>query len=191
MKELIPLILMLLIAGCSLGRPVVDESVNHLLDPTVPERTPDLAQPAIAIAVPSLPPYLDRKELVTRGTDGQLAVHDNQLWSEPLDASIARIVAENLRRLTGSTNIQPARNFVSRDYSALVEMRIDRFDPSSDGQLLLECTWKLQPTDDSLTTPEAFQTSVPIAQGSTPMAGRVAAMNEALARLSRKIAAKF
>ena len=191
MKEIITTFLIFLIlslVGCSLGRPVVDKSVNHLLESTLPERTPAAAKPVVAIAMPSLPPYLDRRELVTRG-EGQIVVHENQLWSEPLDAAVARVVAENLRRLSGSTNIQPAANFVTRDYTVLIEIRIDRFDPSLDGRLILECTWKRQPIVGSAATPVAYQTSVTIVEGSTPMSGLVAAMNEALARLSLEVAA--
>ncbi|MEZ5328772.1 MAG: PqiC family protein [Verrucomicrobiales bacterium] len=189
MKEIVNTFLALFLVGCSLGRPIVDESVNHLLDATLPERAPTAAKPAVAIAMPSLPPYLDRRELVTREAEGRIVVHQNQLWSEPLSAGVARVVAENLRRLTGSTNIQPVPNFVDLDYTALVEIRVDRFDPSPDGLLVLECTWKLQPINGAAATPVAYQTTVAMADDSTPAPQRVAAMNEALARLSREIAA--
>lgn len=192
---LFPACLVVLLSGCSLMRPVVDTSVRYLLEPALPEASPLAASPAVAIALPSLPPYLDRLELVTRSGDGQLDVLEDHLWGEPLDGGIARVVAANLRRLTGSANIQPSASFISRDYSALVEIRIERFDPTPDGSLVLACTWKLQPVDGAAAAPVAFHAAVPMdgggSEGAGPMSGRLAAMNEALARLSQAIAAAF
>lgn len=194
MKTL-PLLLLFTLSGCSILAPLADDPVRHLLEATVSGKTPTAASPAIAIARPSLPPYLERVELVTRTGDGRLEVHEKHLWSEPLDASIARVVADNLRRLTGSANIQPSTNFITRDYSALVEIRIERFDPLPDGSLLFECTWKLQPIVGGDASPNAFRITVPVApsvEGDfNKMAPRITAMNEALAQLSRSIAGRL
>lgn len=179
----------LLLTACTVFKPVKDDPVRHLLEPSINARSLTSARPAVAIARPSLPPYLERSELVTRTGDGKLEIHEKDLWSEPLDAAISRVVADNLRRLTGSTNIQPAGNFITRDYSSLVEIRIERFDPQTDGSLLLECTWKLQPVDGKDSSPKVFRTTVPLTSGSTPgdMSARITAMNHALARLSSAI----
>ena len=182
----------LLFAACTVFQPIDDDPVRHLLESPIAARTPTSAAPAVAIARPSLPPYLERSELITRTGDGRLEIHENDLWSEPLDAGIARVMADNLRRLTGSTNIQPSGNFITRDYTSLVEIRIERFDPLPDGSLLLECTWKLQPLGGGDAAPKAFRTTVPMTpraeSASTKMSARVTAMNEVLARLSRTIA---
>lgn len=188
MKTSILPIICLFLGACSLVSPVPDDPVRHLLESSFPARTPTAASPAIAIARPSLPPYLERVELVTRNETGQLKIHDRHLWSEPLDAAITRVMADNLRRLTGSTNIQPVANFITRDYTALVEIRIDRFDPAPDGSLLFECTWKLQPVTGGDAAPKAFRTVIPISPSEDPVGARVPAMNEALGRLARVIA---
>ena len=195
MKTFFLLLLPLALTACSILAPVADDPVRHLLESSVSGKTPTAASPSIAIARPSLPPYLERVELVTRTGDGRLEVHEKNLWSEPLDAAITRVVADNLRRLTGSTNIQPSTNFITRDYTALVEIRIERFDPLPDGTLLLECTWKVQPVTGGDAPTKAFRTTVPIqpsAEGTTnKMAPRITAMNEALAQLSRTIAKRL
>lgn len=186
------LALPLILSACSILKPVEDDPVRHLLDSPISARIPTSATPAVAIARPSLPPYLERSELVTRTGDGQLEIHEKDLWSEPLDAGISRVMADNLRRITGSTNIQASDSFITRDYSSLLEIRIERFDPEPDGSLLLQCTWKLQPIGGGDVSPKAFRTTVPVAVASNPasgkMSGRIKAMNEALARLSRTIA---
>ena len=186
------LALPLMLSACSILKPVEDDPVRHLLDSPISARTPTSSTPAVAIARPSLPPYLERSELITRTGDGRLEIHEKDLWSEPLDAGISRVMADNLRRLTGSTNVQASDSFITRDYSSLLEIRIERFDPEPDGSLLLQCTWKLQPIGGGDAAPKAFRTTVPVAVTGDPatgkMSGRIKAMNEALARLSRTIA---
>ena len=180
---------LLLLSACALTRPVRDTASQHLLDATVPVRATTATQPALAVAKPALPTYLDRPQLVARGAAGELRVLDEQLWSEPLDAGVARVLATNLARLTGSGAILPASGFVALEYDRLVELRIERCEPDPDGSLVLEAAWKLQP----VTGPEApfrsFRTVVPV--GTATAAAQVAATNEALARLAHAIAARL
>ncbi len=180
----------LLLAACGSLTPVKDTSVNHLLDPVVPSRGITGASPAIAIARPSLPSYLDRQQLVSRSGNGQLKMNSYHLWAEPLDAAISRITAINLGRLTNSLNIQPVENFVTLDYQSLLEIRVSRFEPDPTGNLILECTWKLQAVAGHVADTHPFRTSVPVppTASATDLSGRISAMNEALARLAREIA---
>lgn len=183
------LLTLLLLSACSLTRPVRDTAARHLLDAALPARATTAIHPALAVAKPALPAYLDRPQLVARSAAGELRVLDEQLWSEPLDAGIARVLAANLARLTGSGAILPASGFVALEYDRLVELRIERCEPDPDGSLVLEAAWKLQP----VTGPEApfrsFRTVVPV--GTATAAAQVAATNEALARLAHAIAARL
>jgi len=177
--------------SCTVLQPVEDKSVNYLLDSAVPERAITGASPAVAIASPALPGYLDRQQLVSRSGDGELLMNPNHLWGEPLDSGIARVAAANLGRLKNSLNIQPVKSFVTLDYQSLLELRITRFEPDATGHIVLECTWKLQPVNGPIATTRAFTTRVPLSAAADPLGsqtGRVQAMNEALARLSRQIA---
>lgn len=176
--------------SCSILQPVKDTSVNHLLDPVIPNRGISGASPAIAITRPSLPSYLDRQQLVSRSGNGQLKMNSYHLWAEPLDAAISRVTATNLRRLTNSLNIQPVENFITLDYQTLLEVRVSRFEPDASNTLILECTWTLQPVNGRVASTHPFNTSVPVIPADTALdlSGRVTAMNEALARLAREIA---
>lgn len=182
-------LLPLLVTACALTRPVRDTAARHLLDTAVPARAATAVQPAVAVAKPALPAYLDRPQLVQRGTNGEMRVLEDQLWSEPLDAGIARVLAANLARLTGSGAILPASGFVALDYDRLVELSIERCEPGPDGHLVLEAAWKLQPVTGADTPFRAFRTVVPA--GAATAAAQVAATNEALARLARAIAARL
>jgi hypothetical protein len=181
----------LLAASCGVLTPVKDASVNHVLDAVVPERVVTGSSPAVAIARPSLPGYLDRQQLVSRGSDGRMLMNSYQLWAEPLDAGISRVTAINLGRLANSLNIQPVETFVTLDYDRLLEIRVSRFEPDAAGNLVLECTWKLQPVSGRVTGPRNFRTSIAVPGPRDPLGPQtelVSAMNEALARLAREIA---
>lgn len=174
--------------SCKALRPVRDPASRHLLDPAVPYRTGRTAKPALGVAKPYLPAYLDRQQLVTRDGSGAVKVMDTQLWSEPLDTGITRVLAANLSRITGSTAIQAASSFVSLEYDSVVELRVDQFDPDPSGQMVLECSWKVQPVTGGERNFRSYRTEVPVEVTVPPVAGRIAAMNEALARLAREIA---
>lgn len=181
----------LVFASCSGLKPVEDTSVHYLLDPVVPARSLTNASPAVAIASPALPSYLDRQQLVSRTRSGELQMNSYHLWGEPLDAGIARVTAANLGRLTNSLNVQPVKNFIGLEYQWMLELRIARFELDPSGNVVLESTWKLQPVPGSVATTRSFTTTVPVPGVTSPTASqsaRIAAMNEALARLARQIA---
>ncbi len=186
---LLTLISPFLLVACGL-EPVKDTSVNHLLDPVIPGRQITGASPAIAISRPALPSYLDRQQLVSRSDGGKLEMNSYHLWAEPLDAAISRVTAVNLGRLMNSLNIQPVESFVNLDYQSLLEIRVSRFEPDSSGNLVLECTWKLQPVSGRVADTRSFLTQVLISSTDTSkdLSETTVAMNEALARLARKIA---
>ncbi|MEX1048549.1 MAG: PqiC family protein [Akkermansiaceae bacterium] len=194
MKLILPALLFpLLVASCgSILQPVEDTSVHHLLDPVVPVRKITGTSPSVAIASPALPSYLDRSQLVSRTGTGELQMNTFHLWGESLDSGISRVTALNLGRLKNSLNIQPVRNFVTLDYQTLLELRISRFEPDPFGRIVLDATWKLQPVEGPVARTRAFTTIVPILgpplSPTDPQTGRIAAMNEALARLAREIA---
>lgn len=178
---------LLALTACSTFKPVKDSAIRHLLEPLVPDRVLTAATPAIAINRPAIPSYLDRMQLVTLH-DGQLVMSQLHLWAESLDLAIARVMASNLSRLTGSKNIQPVENYTTLDYTQLLELRITQFEPDTANQMILQGTWKLQPVTGKETSSHFFRLSVPIPIAAPPMTGRVTAMNQALERLSRQIA---
>ena len=188
MKLLSPILLFLL-TGCSVLEPVKDSAVHHLLEPLVADRPLSAATPAIAINRPSLPSYLDRQQLVIR-RNGQLMISKLDLWAEPLDAAIARVMASNLSRLTGSLNIQPVQSFTSTDYTGLLELNVGQFEPDDAQQMMLNGTWKLQPVSGKETGTHYFRIAVPLPSSAAVMKDRVSAMNIALEKLAREIMSK-
>lgn len=180
------LLLMLVGAGCSQLMPVKDKAVHHLLEPLAPEKPLKATTPAIAVNRASLPAYLDSEQLVIR-RDDLLVTSDIDLWAEPLDDGISRVVAANLRNLTGSMNIQPVQRFTTLDYTHLLELRVSQFENDSAGRMVLRGAWRLQPVTGADASEHAFRIAVPLTADSTDVKSRVNAMNEALLRLAREI----
>lgn len=178
---------LLALTACSTFKPVKDSAVHHLLEPLVPDRILTSTTPAMAINRPSIPSYLDRMQLVTR-KEGQLVTSRLHLWAESLDVAIARVLAINLSRLTGSMNIQPVESFTTLDYAQLLEVKITQFEPETANQMILQGTWKLQAVSGKETRSHFFQISVPISIIEPVMNARVTSMNEALVELSQQIA---
>jgi uncharacterized protein len=185
-RHLLPL-LPILLTGCGVLSPVEDMTVHHVLEAGVPYRRPVSSTPSVAINRPAIPDYLDREGIVTR-TNGRLMISELDIWGEPLDAAIGRVTSSNLSRLTGSMNIQPVEDFVTLDYSLLLEIRITRFDPDESGHMIFEGTWKLSPVSGGDAQNHYFRLATAILPGPQPMAARVDAMDEALEQLARTIA---
>ncbi|MGA0846706.1 MAG: PqiC family protein [Luteolibacter sp.] len=191
MTRIFAIPVLLALSSCGVLRPVNDSPTNHLLQPLVAERSITGISPSVAVARPSLPGYLEREQIVSRTTDGSIVMNQNQLWAEPLDSGIARIVAMNLGRLENSLNILPVQSFVGMEYDQLLEIRISRFETDPSGDLVLECTWKLQPVHGPMTSPRAFQTRISKGGPFAPrgnQSARVLAMSQAISELSKNIA---
>lgn len=192
MKLLLRFIFLFVVpTSCSVLQPVEDRSINHLLDPAVPDRRLTGSVPAVAVARPSLPSYLDRLQLVSRTAGGELQMNPYHVWAEPLDAALSRITAANLGRLTQSLNIQPVENFITPDYQWLLELRVSQFETDARGDVVLTCTWKLQPVAGRVAATHSFTTRVTPevpAAAKGPQSSRIQAMNESLAQLARSIA---
>jgi uncharacterized lipoprotein YmbA len=179
--------LLLTLTGCSVLQPVKDSAIQHLLEPLVPDRSLTATRPAMAVGRPSLPGYLDCLQLVTRA-DGQLMLTKHDLWGEPLDTGISRVMASNLSRLTGSMSIQPVESFTTLDYTTLLELKIAQFEPDTANQLVLQGTWKLQPVTGKETSTHFFRLVVPVPPDPSAISARVTAMNQVLEQLARQIA---
>jgi uncharacterized lipoprotein YmbA len=178
----------LLLCGCGLVLPVKDKAVHHLLESVAPDRRLAAVTPAIAVSRAALPDYLDSEQLVTR-RDGVLVTSDLDLWAEPFDVAVSRVVAGNISRLTGSTNILPVERFATLEYTDLLELRITQFEPDAANTLVFQGAWKLQPVTGKDVKSHFFRIALPMPANDSAAKYRVAVMNQALLQLAREILA--
>src|SRR4029453_9869228 len=91
----------------------------------------------------TVPPYLDRPQLVTRTSRAKLALADFDQWAGPLADTIARVLAENLSLLlpTERVVLYPWSRALDPDYQITVEVL--QFDRGPGGEVVLAARWSL------------------------------------------------
>ncbi len=96
---------------------------------------------AIGLRRVRLPPYLDRREVVTREGATEVVVASADRWAAPLDALFSGALAEDLRAAV------PAREVVAEPWPAagapewVVSVEVLRFEGERDGTAALEARW--------------------------------------------------
>ena len=154
---------------------------------------------AVGVGPVNLPPYLDRPQVVIRGTAGhKLELSEFHRWAEPLNDSISRVIIVNLSNMLESTRVYsiPRRN-KTIPLEFRIEIDIARFDGTVDGGALLVARWTLYGQQEA-----ALATKVSIIREpalAAPSAEKqsdadkfeqlIAAQNRALQQLSQELLA--
>ena len=100
------------------------------------------AMPVVAIGPVSLPAYLNRSEIVMRDSDNQVELARFDLWAEPLDAGLTRVVAADAsRRLRGAAIVHDWQRVRRYDHQVLISL--ERFDVARDGTATLVARWQV------------------------------------------------
>jgi uncharacterized lipoprotein YmbA len=128
-------------AGCADSQPTRFYTLAALPDApseAMPARTSDLS---VGVGPVTLPPYLDRPQLVTRAGSNRAVLAEFDSWVEPLQGMFARVLAENLALLLGTDDVLtlPQRRALALDYQ--VEVDVTRFDVDTGGNAVLDARW--------------------------------------------------
>ncbi|MFV0421588.1 PqiC family protein [Oleidesulfovibrio sp.] len=99
------------------------------------------ASPVVILEEVTIPPYLDRPNIVTRTSGARVHLAEFDYWAEPLRDAVARHLLMELSRASGATVI--VAHSVERDFTLKVAML--RFDATEDGQAILQAMWRLEP----------------------------------------------
>jgi len=160
-----------------------------------PLTSPDPAPPASAgqrdltlgVGPVTVPPYLDRPQLVTRTSRAKLVLADLDQWAAPLHDTIARVLAENLSLLipTERVVLAPWSRTIDPEYQVTVEVL--QFDRSPGGEVVLAARWSLLDRDGKARVLRTSRLSQ--AAGGTDYEAAVMAMGRTLETLARDIVA--
>jgi uncharacterized protein len=141
----------------------------------------------IGVGPVTLPPYLDRPQIVTRASRARLALAEFDQWAAPLHDDVARVLAENLSLLipTDYVVLAPWPRTTAIDYQVTVEVM--RFDGGVGNEVVLAARWAIVNADgkELLMRKSRFQAAA-AAQDYEAM---VTAMSRTLDALSREISA--
>ena len=95
----------------------------------------------LRIARVTLPEYLNRPHIVTRTTENNLTLSDDDQWAEPLSDTVARVLAEDISQhvCTKKISLPPGKASGESDYR--VEVEVYRMDGSLGKEAVLEVWW--------------------------------------------------
>lgn len=146
----------------------------------------ETSQTMIGVGPFSLPEYLQRPQIVTRGSGNEFIVHEYDRWAERLDDAIPRILASNIDVLspTLAAIAMPYRAEIATDYRLVG--RILRFDTDASGLAVLEIHWGFAKQGEPIDTSHRARYTAQSARPDDP-AGIVAALQETLEAFSRDL----
>jgi uncharacterized lipoprotein YmbA len=147
-----------------------------------------LGNKVIGLGPVVLPEYLDRPQIVIRASSNRLELTDGHRWAEPLADNFSSVLQENLSAMLGTDRILSYSSGQSgrSDYQIIVH--VIRFDGGADGIVSLVARWSVVARDGTLLLP-ARRSSFDVTPSGTDIEALVAAQSEAVAQLSREIAA--
>ena len=147
-------------------------------------------QRSIGIGPVSMPTYLDKPQIVTNATRYQLDLAEFDQWAEPLGGNVTRVLVDNVSILMDSDRIHafPANTAVRDDFQVAVD--IVRYDCQVGGGCKLVARWSVFDLrrNKLIAAKRSEYDKTPSQFG---FEGLAQAMSEALADLSRDIAARI
>jgi uncharacterized lipoprotein YmbA len=147
----------------------------------------DLSSLGIGVGPIRMPLYLDRSDIVTRGSLNQVEIAEFAQWAGPLPENFSRVLAENLSVLlaTDKVGIFPFFRRESIDYN--VTVYVTRFDGMQGDKAHLRARWSiLDRTRKQSFYEEHSEIIHPAADDTTE--ALVAAKSQTIGDLSREIA---
>jgi uncharacterized lipoprotein YmbA len=199
MPRYVAVIFCLSTVGCSMLAPVPDSSRFFSLtamSTTSGDRGVPGASVAAAPAVTyglgpiKLPPYLDRNELATRVSPTEVTYSTTDRWAEPLSATFATVLLQDLSTLLDTNRIlaYPWAGSDRVDYQ--IEISVLQFDNDVSGNTRLVARWRVRDVRNA-TYMVAKETTVNQSRPARDTSARVRALSDALDVLGQDIAAEL
>jgi len=186
-----------IVAGCSVLSPQRDRSEFFILAP-VSDRSALAAKPAstssdsqltIGVGPVDFPEYLRRLPVVTRVAPNRIDLSDERRWAEPLDKNFVRVLSENLTVLLDTHRIEKYPWSLRTKVDYQVEIDVQRFESTSDGQTQLLASWIIRDGNGGKIL-YASQTTAGAPAGPDGVSAS-AALSGDLATLSKEIASRI
>jgi uncharacterized lipoprotein YmbA len=185
------LFIICVLTGCKSFRPVEDQAHYYVLSSAATAPTTVISNQNLTIGVAPVqtPAYLQNTRIVIcRGTN-EIRYSEYCEWAEHLDKGIQRVVASDISSLLPSARVITSA-WQSSDVKAEVDLSIQRFELDEHGEVILDCEWRIITTGAPGTS--RFNHSVIHKKGpqlASDPRGAVSTLSEALADLSKEIAA--
>jgi uncharacterized lipoprotein YmbA len=178
------LLLPLLLAGCA-GTPPAELYTLAALEAA---QIPRSGGVAVGVGPVKLPEYLDQPQMLTRPSPTRMQLHETQRWAAPLQATVTRVMAQNLAVLLDSGNVleYPWDEPFEPEYRVLINFR--RLEGDLNGETRLEARWSIVGKDRRKLL-LSRQSELREAAGAPGYDALAQAQSRALQALSREITA--
>jgi len=141
---------------------------------------------SVAVGPVSVPAVVDRPQITVSSGPNEVRLEEFNRWASPLQNDIARVVAENLMALLGTSRVTlfPQSTSVDADYRALID--VQRFDSVPGEAATLDAVWTVRRVKDGKA--QGGRTTVRETVEAKDFDSLAAGHSRALARLSQDIA---
>ncbi len=182
--------LSIVLSGCGSSPPVR----FYTLTPTVDAGAPDTGeQVMVGLGPLRMPEYLNRSQMVVRGTGAELEVNELERWAEPLGDALLRVVSSDVdNSLAGVTVVTfPWETVLRRQVDYRIGGQITRFESDQSGRVMLEVQWGIADRDDNPVMTVRRSSYEAMATSGDDSGSVASAMNATLGMFSREIVAEL
>ena len=175
-----------LLAGCT-AAPATRLYLLRSLDAPAEKSTLAGRPVLIVIGEVRVPQYLDRPQIVTRGTGDRLVINEYAHWGSSFRDEMSRVLGENLEVLLAGTRVMTAPVPRNIRPELQIELEVTHFERALDGQVRLSARWWISPGEGKTPlTGEASLNARPAGEGDEAL---VAEMGAVYGELARAVAA--
>jgi len=179
---------LLLLTGCLNLKPAPDETRNFLLTPVAAESADDGSGVSVGLAPVQLPAYTSTSWIAVHTRPNEIQYSETARWAEPLNENVQRVLGANLRHQPGIGAV-----FLNTWPNAAVQqelrLQVQTVELRENGAVLLVAQWtRSGPQGSDVTSTHTARIERTGPRPSEDMPGAVAALSEALAELSSRVA---
>jgi uncharacterized lipoprotein YmbA len=175
------------LAGCSILGPAAEAPWKYYTLRAAAEPRSTSTRLAVGVGPVRLPAYLDRPEMATRVSNGEIRFSHNDRWAEPIPSGVLRVLTLDLSNMLGSEDVVPFPWPAASRMDWTVAVDIDVFERDAAGTFTVDARWRIRHGQ----TRELVRAGVRVLHEEPTTAGAegsVDAANRALASLAQAIA---
>ena len=162
MKQLLPLLLLLLLAGCSSPKKYYTLGTNINVEPTVAFDKP------IDVVTVIVPKYLEDPALVRQVTPYQIKLLDKAQWLTPMKKRLTNVLIDYLQKSMQNPQVHLYPWDANKHPYKRVSVTIKRF-IAYDDKVYLDATYKIHNLESKATLTKLFSTTVPTGESTDAM----------------------
>lgn len=187
MKNALPALLLctLLLAACGTTPPsrLYTLDTEAVAGDRVASRAESRRIELVAVRIPEL---WDRPQIVLRKSANEVGVSEFHRWAAPLKTEIPRVVARDLRRQLGTSDIWLRDDFAGTKPDLRIQVTIERIDAVAGEGIQLDAVWAIRPVSGDAVV--VGRTTIAEQMTGSGHEAVVAALRRALSQMSKALA---